>query len=97
MIRAAACGTQCMQMIILSVAEVIAMQMQLHLHILQKHSDTKTFMYVKIPQERIILHMAGVRSMVWYMIRSLQRQKVSAEITELLTEYIHCQQYTVKR
>ena len=27
MIREAACGTQCMQMIILSVAEVIAMQM----------------------------------------------------------------------
>ena len=72
----------CMRMIILNVGVVIVLQMPLHLHILQKHLDTKMYMYVQMVTEMMKTLMDGRKLTAVFMTRFLQKPKATAEITE---------------
>ena len=69
-------------MIILNVDVVTALLMLLHLHILQKHLDTKMYMYVQMVTEMMKTLMDGRKSTALFMTRFLQKPKATAEITE---------------
>ena len=71
-----------MRMIILNVGVVIVLQMPLHLHILQKHLDTKMYMYVQMVTEMMKTLMDGRKLTAVFMTRFLQKPKATAEITE---------------
>ena len=69
-------------MIILNAVVVTALLMLLHLHILQKHLDTKMYMCVQMVTEMMKTLMDGRKSTAVFMTRFLRKPKVTAEITE---------------
>ena len=83
--RAARTGLLLLQMTIFSITTGTAFLTLAHLLTSPRQSDTKTFMYVPTLCRATTMHTHGVRSTDMFMTRFSQRQRVTANITVLLT------------